>query len=129
MYYTATSEPARGHHVVAYVTSDDLVTWTNRGFAFVDPSIGSFAGPTESPFVVQHGDSFYLFIGPRGGYNGTDVFVSHDPFHWDNAALVGHFPAHAAEIVRDTDGTWYISRAGWGQGGVYLAPLIWKDGK
>jgi arabinan endo-1,5-alpha-L-arabinosidase len=129
MYYTATSEPARGHHVVAYVTSDDLVTWTNRGFAFVDPSIGSFAGPTESPFVVQRGDCFYLFIGPRGGYNGTDVFVSHDPFHWDTAALVGHFPAHAAEIVRNTDGTWYISRAGWGQGGVYLAPLIWKDGK
>jgi beta-fructofuranosidase len=127
MYYTATSEPARGHHVVAYVTSDDLVTWTNRGFAFVDPSVGSVGGPTESPFVVQRGDSFYLFIGPRGGYNGTDVFVSPDPFHWDNTALVGHFPAHAAEIVRDTDGQWYISRAGWGQGGVYLAPLIWKD--
>jgi arabinan endo-1,5-alpha-L-arabinosidase len=41
--------------------------------------------------------------------------------------VVGHFPAHAAEIVQDTDGKWYVSRAGWGQGGLYLAPLIWMD--
>ena len=129
MYYTATSKPARGHHIVASVTSDDLLTWTNRGVAFEDPSIGSWAGPTESPFVVQRGHSFYLFLGPRGGYNGTDVFVSHDPFHWDNTNVVGHFSAHAAEIVQDTDGKWYVSRAGWGQGGLYLAPLTWRDGE
>jgi arabinan endo-1,5-alpha-L-arabinosidase len=127
MYYCATSKPDKGNHVVAYVTSDDLVTWTHRGIAFTDPSVGSGGGPTESPFVVQRGDSFYLFIGPRGGYDGTDVFVSRDPLHWDVADKVGHFPAHAAEIVHDNDGKWYISRAGWGRGGLYLAPLIWKD--
>lgn len=127
MYYDATSKPAGGNHVVAYVTSDDLLTWTNRGIAFTDPTVGTWGGPTESPFVVQRGDSYYLFIGPRGGYDGTDAFVSHDPFHWDIHNKVGHFPAHAAEIVRDTDGKWYISRAGWGRGGVYLAPLIWKN--
>ncbi|HTB84003.1 MAG TPA: family 43 glycosylhydrolase [Candidatus Sulfotelmatobacter sp.] len=127
MYYCATSKPERGNHVVACVTSDDLLTWTNRQIVFTDPTIGTSAGPTESPFVVQHGDSWYLFIGPRDGYDGTDVFVSRDPFHWDIADKVGHFPAHAAEIVRDTDGKWYISRAGWGRGGVYLAPLVWKD--
>jgi beta-fructofuranosidase len=126
MYYTANSKPGGGNHIVACVTSDDLLTWTNRSVVFTDPSVGSIAGPTESPFVVQHGDSFYLFIGPRAGYNGTDVFVSRDPFHWNVGDVVGHFPAHAAEIVRDTDGKWYISRAGWGQGGLYLAPLIWK---
>ncbi|HVU28278.1 MAG TPA: glycosyl hydrolase family 32 [Verrucomicrobiae bacterium] len=129
MYYDATSKPAGGNHVVAYVTSDDLLTWTNRGIAFTDPTTGTWGGPTESPFVVQRGDAYYLFIGPRDGYDGTDVFVSRDPFHWDIRDKVGHFPAHAAEIVRDTDGQWYISRAGWERGGVYLAPLIWKDGK
>ena len=129
LYYTATSRPEGGNHVVAYVTSDDLLTWTNRGVAFTDPSVGTGGGNTESPFVVSRGDSFYLFIGPRGDYNGTDVFVSRDPFHWNLADRVGHFPAHAAEIVRDNDGKWYISRAGWGQGGLYLAPLIWKDGE
>jgi len=128
MYYTATSEPTRGHHVVACVTSDDLLTWTNRKIVFTDPSIGSGAGPTESPFVVQRGNAWYLFIGPRGGYDGTDMFVSHDPFHWNLADKAGHFPAHAAEVVQDTDGQWYISRAGWGKGGLYLAPLTWHDG-
>lgn len=70
-----------------------------------------------------------MFIGPRGGYDGTDVFLSHDPFHWDIADKVGHLPAHAAEVVRDGHGRWYVSRAGWGRGGLYLAPLIWHDGK
>lgn len=129
MYYCATSKPRRGNHVVAFVTSDDLLTWTNRSIAFTDPSVGTGAGGTESPFVVQRGDSFYLFIGPRGGYDGTDVFVSNDPFHWDIANKVGHFAAHAAEVVRDKSGKWYISRAGWKRGGLYLAPLIWHDGK
>ena len=133
MYYCATSEPENGHHVIAYVTSDNLLTWTNRGIVFTDPSVGSSGGPTESPFVVQRGDNYYLFIGPRWGKNGegydvTDVFVSTDPFHWDITSKVGRLPCHAAEVVQDTDGKWYVSRCGWGRGGVYLAPLIWKDG-
>jgi hypothetical protein len=70
-----------------------------------------------------------LFIGPRHGYDGTDVFVSDDPFHWKIDNKVGHFEAHAAEVVRDGKGKWYISRCGWGRGGVYLAPLTWKDGQ
>jgi beta-fructofuranosidase len=127
MYYTATSKPTGGNHIVACVSSDDLLTWTNRQMVFIDPSAGTGAGGTESPFVVKRGNSFYLFIGPRGGYDGTDVFLSHDAFHWDITQKVGHFPAHAAEVVQDTDGKWYISRAGWGRGGVYLAPLIWND--
>jgi beta-fructofuranosidase len=129
LYYTATSHPERGNHIVAFVTSDDLLTWTNRGIAFTDPSIGSGGGETESPFVVQRGKNFYLFIGPRGGYDGTDVFLSDNPFHWNITDKVGHFPAHAAEIVRDEKGNWYVSRAGWGRGGLYLAPLIWKNGE
>ena len=83
----------------------------------------------ESPFVVRRGGQFYLFIGPRQGYDGTDVFVSDDPFSWSVKSKVGHFKAHAAEVVRDARGKWYISRCGWGRGGVYLAPLIWKDGQ
>jgi len=127
MYYTATSLPQGGHHVVAAVTSDNLTTWANRRIVFTDPSTGTGAGPTESPFVVHRGDSYYLFIGPRDGYDGTDVFVSRDPFHWDINDKVGHLPAHAAEVVQDTDGRWYVSRAGWDRGGLYLAPLIWTD--
>ena len=55
-------------------------------------------------------------------------FVSNDPFHWRIEDRVGHIASHAAEVVRDLDGKWYVSRCGWGEGGVYLAPLIWNDG-
>jgi arabinan endo-1,5-alpha-L-arabinosidase len=127
MYYTATSAPKGGNHVVAYVTSQDLITWKNRGSAFKDPSKGTCGGNTESPFVVQRGENYFLFIGPRGDYDGTDVFVSSSPYHWRGENKVGHIRAHAAEVVRDIDGKWYVSRCGWARGGVYLAPLVWKD--
>jgi beta-fructofuranosidase len=126
MYYCATSKPEGGNHVVAYVTSNDLLTWTNRAIAFTDPSVGTSGGPTESPFVVPRGNAYYLFIGPRGGYDGTDVFYSQDLFHWNIEDKVGHIRAHAAEVVQDNDGKWYVSRAGWHRGGLYLAPLTWK---
>lgn len=127
MYYTATSRPEGGNHIVAYRTSKDLIHWSERGTAFTDPTVGTVGGPTESPFVVQRGEYYYLFIGPRGGYVGTDVFVSRDPFHWELKDQVGHIAAHAAEVVQDVDGKWYVSSAGWGQGGVYLAELEWVD--
>jgi arabinan endo-1,5-alpha-L-arabinosidase len=131
MYYTATSQPEKGDHVVSCATSTDLLTWTRRGVVFndMDGPDGTYGGATESPFVVQRGKYFYLFIGPRKGvYDVTEVFVSLDPFHWNKQDRVGRIAAHAAEVVRDLDGKWYVSRCGWGRGGVYLAPLTWKDG-
>jgi beta-fructofuranosidase len=126
MYYCATSDPLGGHHVVAYRTSTDLVHWSDRAIAYTDPATGTGAGPTESPFVVRHNDSWYLFIGPRPDYVGTDVFRSDDPLHFRPQDRVGHLPAHAAEIVED-GGAWWITSAGWGQGGVHLAPLHFPD--
>lgn len=128
MYYTATSEPAMGNHIVAAVTSDDLIHWDERETVFTDPSQGSWGGPTESPVVVQRGDQWYLFIGPRNGYDGTDVFVSDDPFHWEPDQRVSHIPSHAAEVILDLNGDWVVSRAGWRRGGLHLAPLLWNDG-
>lgn len=128
MYYTATSKPEGGNHVVACRESDDLITWENRRIVFTDPSTGKIGGPTESPFVVRRGKFYYLFIGPRGGYVGTDVFQSADPLHFDIADKVGHINSHAAEVIRDVNGKWYVSHCGWGQGGVSLAPLYWNDG-
>ena len=43
---------------------------------------------------------------------------------------MGELPAHAAEVIVDTDGRYYTTRAGWGQGGVYIAPLFFEpDGR
>ena len=125
LYYTATSTPEGGNHIVATVTSDDLVHWSHRAVALMHPSAGTFGGPTESPFVVRRGKSFYLFVCDN---DWTDVYLSSDPFHWDYAAKVGRIHSHASEIVRDTDGQWYISNTGWMNGPVSLAPLRWRDG-
>jgi hypothetical protein len=126
MYYTATDQPTGGHHIVAYRTSRDLLHWGSKHVAYTDPASGTFGGGTESPFVVHHHGRYYLFIGPRRGYVGTDVFASGDPLHFSIDHLVGHIAAHALEVVRDTDGSWWVTSAGWGQGGVSLAPLDWR---
>ena len=129
MYYTATSTPSGGDHIVAYQTSQDLIHWHNRRIAFRDTTKGTGGGPTESPVVVRRGGYYYLFIGPRGGYVGTDVFRSGNPFKWEIVDKVGHIRSHAAAVLRDVDGKWYVSHCGFGQGGVYLSQLYWNDGQ
>jgi hypothetical protein len=134
MYYTANSDPAGGNHIVAYRTSPDLVNWSDRQTAFTDPTIGMGGGPTESPFVVRRGAYYYLFLSMRHGYipgfySDTGVFRSTDPFRWSLEDQVGEIDAHAVEVIRDTDGQWYVSHCGWFQDGVYLAPLTWHDGQ
>ncbi len=134
MYYTATSTPKGGNHIVVSVKSKDLIHWGERQVVFTDPSIGTFGGPTESPQVIRRGEYYYLFIGPRDekgcvdSYRNTTIFRSKDPFKWTMEDRVGQLVAHAVEVVRDTDGQWYVSHCGWGQGGVYLAKLYWNDG-
>lgn len=122
MYYCATSVPTGGHHVVAYRTSTDLVRWSGRRIAYTDPTIGTEAGNTESPFVLRHNDVWYLFIGPRPVYVGSEVFRSDNPFLFRHADRVGRIAAHAAEVV-DDDGDLWVTSAGWAQGGVSVAPL------
>ncbi|PPJ01550.1 glycosyl hydrolase family 32 [Nocardia nova] len=121
MYYAATSSPTGGNYVVAYRTSTDLRTWSERHIAFTDPTSGTEAGNTESPFVLSHNGSWYLFIGPRPDYVGTDVFRGDSPYHFRIDDRVGHIAAHAAEVI--DDGDLWITSCGWGQGGVSLASL------
>ena len=125
MYYTANERPDGGHHLVAYRTSRDLIHWSGRRVAYTDPAIGTFGGPTESPFVVRRGGHWYLFVCCTGSYTGTKVLRSRDPLHFDADQVVGRIDAHAAEVIRDR-GRWWISAAGWGYGGVSLAPLDFR---
>lgn len=125
MYYTANATPEGGHHIVACLRSPDLRHWTRRAVAFTHERQGTFGGPTESPFVVRRGKVYYLFVCDGGTIN---VYASRDPFHWEMKDHAGAIQAHASEVVRDVDGQWYISHAGWERGGLYLAPLLWRDG-
>jgi len=127
LYYTATSTPRGGNHTVKVVAGRDLSHWGNSREVFRDAETGTYGGPTESPFVVARNGKYYLFVCTNHGYNETAVYASETPFHWDAANLVGKFPAHAAEVIQTPEGKWFVSRAGWGQGGVYLAELRWED--
>jgi beta-fructofuranosidase len=143
MYYTATREPTGGRYVVAAAFSDDLVTWSGRQIVYEDALEGTGAGPTESPFVVERDGRWYLLIGPDweglvrsreetgrydlAAYRRTRVLVSDDPLRFDLEGLVGTIDAHAAEVVVDEAGGWWVSHCGWGQGGVFLAPITWSD--
>lgn len=141
MYYCATDDPSGGAHVVACRTSSDLRNWSEREIVYTDEHRGTEYGPTESPFVVRHGATYYLFVGPRpydppteelpnwrhDGYDGTDVFRSASWRGWTNEDLVAHVPFHAPEVVNDEDGRWHISHCGIARGGLYLAPLEWGN--
>ncbi|MDP1792783.1 MAG: family 43 glycosylhydrolase [Acidimicrobiales bacterium] len=141
MYYTGNSEPHGGNHCVLAAESDDLVHWSGRTIVYRDELVGTGGGGTESPFVVQRDGTWYLFIGPADigeamrrqavgekvqwalSYSSTIVLASDDPLHFDRADEVGYITSHAAEVIVDEHGNDWISHCGWGQAGVYLAPL------
>lgn len=127
LYYCATEHPDGGHHVVKAVTSPDLIHWHDRSIVFRSLDVGTFGGPTESPFVVARNNRYYLFLCTNEPYNNTAVYVSDSPFHWNPKDVVLRFGAHAAEVVDVGNGKWFISSAGWGQGGLYLSTLTWSD--
>ncbi|GAA2740268.1 glycosyl hydrolase family 32 [Kitasatospora cinereorecta] len=125
MYYTELSA-ADGRHQVCYRRSADLLTWGAPGVAFADAATSADGvSVTESRFVVARDGWYYLFVGPRNGYEGTDVLASRDPLRFTVEGYAGHVPGHAVEVV--TDGQqWWASAAGWFRHGLYLAPLSWR---
>ncbi|MFJ3906802.1 glycosyl hydrolase family 32 [Streptomyces sp. NPDC090025] len=126
MYYT--DETADGRHVVAYRRTTDLTDWrSDPGIAYADPSNrAEGVSVTESPFVLERDGWYHLFVGPRGGYEGTDVLASRDPFRFTLDGWAGHVPGHASEVVTDGEQTW-VSAAGWFREGLALAPLAMRD--
>ncbi len=127
MYYTANSAPQGGNHVVAAVTSTDLVRWSDKRVVFVSDRSGTGGGPTESPFVVARGGKYLLFVCTNRRYIETAVYESDDPFAWTEAQRIASIPAHAAEVIQTPDGETFVSSCGWGMGGVYLARLVIED--
>jgi predicted GH43/DUF377 family glycosyl hydrolase len=125
MYYTANRPAKKGNHVVMSVESKDLINWGNKKIVFTHPRVGTYGGPTESPCVIQKDGKFYLFVCTNNPYDDTAVYESDSPFNWNIQNKVGKFPAHCAEVIKVKD-KWYISRAGWGRGGVYIAELHWN---
>lgn len=128
MFYTANSTPEGGNHQVAYRTSRDLEHWSDKHVAFQHPLRGTFGGPTESPYVVERAGWWYLFVCCDSSYEDTRVYRSRNPLRFSVDDLVGRITAHASEVVEEPDGTTWVTGAGWGKGGLYLAPLRFGHG-
>lgn len=125
MYYTRTERPDGGHHEVAVRTSGDLLRWSQPSVAYRSAQAGTFGGPTESPFVIQRGTEWILFICESGIYDCTLAYASTDPMRFtDDGAIDVDLDEHCAEIVEDpaTGRTW-ITGGGWGRGGLSIREL------
>ncbi|AKU18663.1 family 43 glycosylhydrolase [Luteipulveratus mongoliensis] len=125
MYYTEV-QLSDHRHTVAYRTSSDLRHWSAPGTVLVDPITDASPSVTESPYVVAENGWYYLFLGPRNGYVGTDVFRSRDPLSFSIDNWAGHLPGHAVEIVQD-DGVWLATAAGSFEHGLLVADLQWHE--
>lgn len=131
LYSVGVSPSSHGRIVVS--ESADLSTWSEPATVTEDPAPGFGWGNLESPFVVQRGELYYLFLTRTSeayvDYARTVVLASRDPlrFEWEPLA---EYPAHAAEVVDDGRRLWLTS-GGWtgyvGERwrGLSLAPLAW----
>jgi arabinan endo-1,5-alpha-L-arabinosidase len=131
MYYCKTFSKADPKSTVALRRSKDLVHWSEPEFALVLSDFPRVlnSGHTESPFVFERGGKFYMIVcTPYYHYRLTRVFVSDNPFKFDEKDEVTAFVAHCAEVV-DGSGKFYLSHAGWFYDGVYLAPLTFRASK
>ncbi len=114
------------HWVVGYATSKDLLKWTEPSICFDEHTTSP---GIESPFVVKRGEYYYLFLSARPWPHGAEeVFKSKDPYNWKVTDLVKSInPWHAAEVIQDHDGQWYLSRSSGNQNDFRMAPLYWND--
>ncbi len=120
-----------GDHDVRVATSRDFKTWTERGpILTMKPGVDQ-----ESPFVVRHNNTFYLFVcgwnevwdkkDIQGAYQHTTyVYQSDDPLKFEHEVAV--LDAHAAEVFQDEAGDWFISSVEWPHRGVSIARLVWE---
>ncbi len=125
MYYSMMKDDK--HWVVGYSTSKDLVNWDGPKICFDEHTESP---GVESPFVVKRGDYYYLTLSARPWPHGAqEFFRSKSPFKWKVSDKVKSiFPWHAAEVVRDLDGKWYLSRSSGDQKDFRMAEMDWNDG-
>ena len=124
MYYSMMKDDK--HWVVGYSTSNDLNKWSEPKICFDE---NAESPGVESPFVVKHGDYYYLFLSARPWpVGGEDIFRSKTPYLWNAKDLAKRIdPWHAAEVVRDLDGKWYLTLSSGTQSkDLKMAPFYWE---
>lgn len=134
-----------GYGCVSLLQSDDLVNWDFKGYALTssgDAPLTPPWGAFESPFVIKHGDLYYMFVTYTDSgietYHNTYVFCSPDPTNFGDytksnhdETVIAELPVHAGEVVSE-NGKYYITTAGWNgynvpfEGGVAIAELTFE---
>jgi len=125
MYFSMMKDSTKW--VVGYSTSSDLKKWSKPQICFDE---NTSMPRVESPFVVKRGDYYYIFISARPWpYGYMEVFRSSSPYSWKITDKVKWMDWHAPEIIRDTDGMWYITLCGYEpeRNGFSVWPLYWND--
>jgi hypothetical protein len=126
LYYTRCE--SIGHRIsgVAYRASNDLVHWSDPSMALTlgDTQPLPNSGFTESPFVFERGGYYYLSVSSYPvAWDATMVYRSPAPLAFPSVPFT-RLRAHAAEWVASKDGkSVFMTHAGPGQGGVWLAPI------
>jgi len=94
-----------------------------------------FSGVLESPFVLEHGGMFYLFVCfAHRRYYETLVYVSDDPMHFEPENPITTLFTHAPELI-EIDGRVFISSCGiedpqcLNRSGLWVAPLQWFEAR
>ncbi len=131
LYYCKTHGKKDYRSTVALRRSRDLIHWSEPEFALVLSDYPRLinSGHTESPYLFEHGGKFYLAVcSPFYHYRLTRIFVSDNPYRFDEKNEITSFIAHCAEIPEFAD-QWYVSHAGWFYDGVYLAPISWQKAR
>jgi beta-xylosidase len=125
MYYTRCESVEGRHSGVAYRTSMNLLDWSepHQALTRTDTTPMFNSGFTESPFVFERDGWYYLSVTSYPvEWNASFVFRSRDPFHFPTIPYA-RVRSHAPEWVTDHDGQLWVTHAGAGQGGVWMAPV------
>lgn len=110
-----------------YRISDDMENWSDEKIMQTMPFE---KGSVESPFFMKKDGCYYLFWSIFDGENGcydnrTFVFASKTIDGFDGKAPLTVLKAHAPEIVRDNDGSYYLLSVFYPGNGISAVKLKW----
>ena len=140
MYHAGTvNSEVLGQHCLIARRSKDLVNRGERRVVLRSESTNAWPEHAflHSPVVCQDRGEWWLLAGPVGNMNlsrfhHSALFRSADPFSWPTAVKErtpdnGLFLEGGAKVLRDEQGRQWITHSGPWAGGVWLAPLHWKE--